>query len=294
MLKLSLSLFFNVSCYAVSVCASPSAQPWNFKIYDPDQKSFVSEEKFYESLASAELIVFGEKHNADAVQNAEAKIIEALVKKKNATGRFTLAWEFLNYSDQREIDKTYADLNQGKINETTLLSKLLKNDKMTSYAPIISATKAAKGKLLGVNLPRADKTAILTGGLVAAKAGTVPVNFQIGSDHYRSRFTEAMGGHQGRNFENLFTVQCLTDETMSYHFASETTDFGILITGDFHAAYHDGVVIRLKSKAPSRTIKTVVIIDASDLPASQLLPQTHHVSYGNLADYVLFVNEPKA
>jgi hypothetical protein len=93
--------------------------------------------------------------------------------------------------------------------------------------------------------------------------------------------------------ENYFAAQCLTDDAMAYHVVNDSRagrDF--LVTGSFHADYHDAAVARIQARAPGETTRVVRFVDASDLPEAELAGLVRDARYGELADYVFYVNEP--
>jgi uncharacterized iron-regulated protein len=80
---------------------------------------------------------------------------------------------------------------------------------------------------------------------------------------------------------------------MAYHYLKNSkNDLNFLIAGSFHTDFYDGVVNRLKMRHPKISLVTVKIIDASDFSESELLDQLSHEKYGEIADYVYFVNNP--
>jgi hypothetical protein len=63
-----------------------------------------------------------------------------------------------------------------------------------------------------------------------------------------------------------------------------------MVTGSFHADFHDAAVARLKIRAPERSILTVRIADVSDYTDDEIPGLLVDPTYGPVADYVLFVN----
>lgn len=85
----------------------------------------------------------------------------------------------------------------------------------------------------------------------------------------------------------------MVDDTMARIISQKKPELGALIAGEFHVAYNDGVVKRLRTMMPTRKILSIIIVDSSDYEESELLPRTISEQYGILADIVIFVNEPK-
>ena len=104
---------------------------------------------------------------------------------------------------------------------------------------------------------------------------------------------------QYRNLANYFAAQCLTDDVMAYHFTQ--LPFGetrFLIAGSFHTDLKDGTVHRILVRDSSESPVVMRFMDASDFSTQELETSVnqllHDPQYGDVADYVLFVNEPHA
>ncbi len=120
----------------------------------------------------------------------------------------------------------------------------------------------------------------------------LPPGYASGGEHYRQRFTEAMGDHvPAAKIANYFDAQCLTDDVMAFSL-EEGHGLKILVAGAFHTDYRDGVVKRLEARQSEKIIKSVTIVDASDYSEADLLPLLLDDRWGALADFVVFVNEP--
>ena len=285
-------LFF-VSC--LSVTPSFATAVWNGKIVDVRSNQQISEVDLGNRLASNSHVILAEKHYSPAVQQGQARVIRLTVEARNQDSRdFTLGWEFLNFSDQNRVSELYGQFTRGEIDAVTFLQKTQGYDPAISYAPIFETTRDLGGELLAVNLTRAQKAPVLKGGIEAADPALVPPGFEMGSDGYYARFKRVMqDGHTSETqIPNYFAAQCLTDDVIAYHLAATQTSLNFLVVGSFHAEYEDGVIARLRARSAEANVRTVRFIDASDYNESELLALLHDNDYGDLADYVMFVNEP--
>src|SRR5690606_17685645 len=110
----------------------------------------------------------------------------------------------------------------------------------------------------------------------------LPPDFQLGNAEYFERFYEAMKDHvpDRSALENYFTAHSLWDETMAWR-ASEflTQNPGhvlVIIVGDFHVAYEDGLVESLQR----RNIRTLAISQVME--REEIAP---HPRYGRRGDF---------
>ena len=267
---------------------------WNGRIVVSNQQREIGLPELAMNLVYARNVILGEKHNTPGVQLAQAKVMEAVMALA-PQDRMTTAWEFLNFSDQSKIDFAFHRFENGQISAEDFLTETQGSAKYKSYAPILEVTKKFGGRLIGVNLSRTDKEPVVQGGLVNAKPGTIPVDFELGSTNYWERFRKTMEGHATEaQMQNYYAAQCLTDDVIAVSMlADQKADRRFLVVGSFHSDYFDGVVSRLMKRAPDQTIGVVRFIDASDYTEAELQALPVDSKYGPVADFVYFVNEPK-
>jgi uncharacterized iron-regulated protein len=238
------------------------------------------------------VIVLGEKHNTIRVQTKQAEIIQAV--QRFEARPFTVGWEFLNFTDKEKIARHWNQYQMGQISGVEFLEKTQGNLFNISYLPILDVIRTFRGRLIGLNLSREEKSPVLTGGLSALKPQYLPPDFQLGGAHYRERFVKTMNGHApAEKIENYFTVQSLVDDWMAFYLLQDERPLKFLITGSFHMEFNDGSVTRIKIRNPALSIVTVRVIDASDYKAKELEQLREDPRYGINADYLVFVGEPK-
>jgi uncharacterized iron-regulated protein len=279
----------------LSVGSTAALGTWDGKILNVRRGSEISSEELTQGLRHARNVILGEKHYSAAIQNAQARVIEWVVKSTVSQNRFTLAWEFLNVSDRARTDREYGRLESGETSVEEFLNNTQGNSDSGSYAPIFTAAKDLGGAVLGVNLSRSEKAPVVQGGIAAAKPGLVPPGFALGGYFYFERFATSMVGHASEeNLRNYFAAQCLTDDVMAYHLLGDSrTDLRFLVTGEFHSDYLDGVVARLKARAPEQETQAIRFVDASDHTEEELRDLPKDPKYGPIADYVIFSGEPR-
>ncbi len=273
------------------------ASAWNGRVFRVDASGFseITQPQLIEQLAQAQIVVLGEKHNTPKVQNMQAKIVADTVEKANAGMQFTLAWEFLNYTDQMTTEREFTRFMAGSISGFEFLRLTQGSDQNFAYIPILQAVADHDGQLLGVNLSREQKAPVVRSGLRALDPRLLPPGFRMGGAGYRERFEEAMGGHATPDqMDRYFDAQCLTDDVMAYQMLGLSAyPRKFLVAGSFHTDYQDGTVARLKARAPDQPMKTVKIADASDFQSGELENHLREflidAKYGQIADFVVFV-----
>lgn len=276
---------------------------WNGRIYDVRTKTFLSELQAREALAEVRTLVLGEKHDTPSVQVQQARALDWAVESQRLgpLDRWTLGWEFLNASDQPSIDSAWLQFREGQISAEELLDQLQGAGRSRSYLPLLLSGVRFGGALIGVNLSRAEKAPVLSGGLSALDPSKIPPGFEMGSVGYRERFETAMsGGHATpEQMDRYFEAQCLTDDVLAFELLKPRVAFRALVVGSFHSDYQDGVVARLRARAPDQSLLSVRFVDASEYRESELSPDlalrepVEHKRYGTLADWLWFSGEPK-
>ncbi len=270
-----------------------TAAGWNKTVLSVSNNKALSINEFTTTLTKYDTVVLSEKHYTKEVQIAEGEIIDSVVTAGGFQSDFTFGWEFLNVSEQLKIDKLALDLKVGAMTSDDF-TKATQGAAGVIYAPVIDAVAKNDGFILGLNLSRAEKSPVTKGGLSAADPKLVPKDYAPGSFNYRERFDLVMSGHVPASvLNNYWDAQCLTDDVMANTYLSEKKgSIGFLVMGSFHAEYFDGTVGRLNLRDPSNKIAVVQIVDASDYTETELADIAHDAKYGNIADYLYFVNEP--
>jgi len=272
--------------------ASSAGTGWDGRIVIPGHDQALTATELYSELSQADVLVIGEKHYTAAVQNMEAQIIRGVVTNGAHQSGFTLGWEFLNRSERSQIDALFDQVRAGNLSVEAFVQQTQQTANAAVYAPVIAAVRDLGGSLVPTNLSRAEKSPVTQGGIGALDPALLPPSYSAGGENYRQRFVEAMGDHvPPHKVANYFDAQCLTDDVMAWSL-QEGDGLKILIAGAFHTDYRDGAVARLRERQPEKIIKTVTIVDAADFSATELPSVLVDERWGEIADYVVFVNEP--
>lgn len=294
------SLMMGLSPFVLAQTA-PSAPPklteapWNGKIYDTHNKTLISREQLTERLRRSQVVVLGEKHYSEPTQLAEGELIRLAMQAPTQTERrLTTAWEFLNHSNQNTIATLFAHYRQDQISVEEFLQQVHGAKNSALYAPIMVATKQFQGDILAVNLSREAKAPVVEKGLKGLPPEMIPPGFAMGSEAYFKRFELAMAGHgTPEKVRNYYEAQCLTDDVIAFNIANHNqADITFLVVGSFHMEYGDGVVARLKDRLAGTEVVNIRILDTNDYVESELYEVVHDPNYGDMADYIYFVNEP--
>lgn len=227
-------------------------------IYQPKTGQNLKIQDLLELLPPHGYIVLGEYHNHQPIQNAQAHIIHKKILREQLFGNFTVAWEFLNHTDQNHTQKTFDLYSANLISVADFLAQTAGAKNLT-YAPIMDVTKNLHGALKGINLPRNLKQQVIQGGIRAIDAKYIPTSHYVGGARYKARFTAAMGGHiPAAKLDRYFLAQCLTDSVMAFQTSTKAqTDLNFVVAGSFHTDFGDGTVARMKklTKLPVITLK---------------------------------------
>jgi uncharacterized iron-regulated protein len=295
-LKKDMGIFHVLLCVATILPLSAGAKTWNGRIEEGFTGTAVSISGAADRLADSDFVVLGEQHDVPAIQNAQAAMI-AEISGRRGDRTFSTAWEFLDAKDQPRIQEAFEAFNSGSIDSSEFLVRTQGSARYKNYAPILEVTRLLGGGFLGVNLSRQDKEPVVRGGLGAALPGTVPSGFGMEFGGYFERFKKAMEGHATpEQISNYYAAQCLTDDVMAFHLIQSRlgSELRFLVVGGFHSDFGDGVVKRLRLRSGGARVRTLRFVDASLYTESELRTVRQDPVYGIVADFIYYLNEPKA
>lgn len=256
------------------------------KIFSTKHKSYISYDEFQMELPENGHIVLGEFHNFPEIQNAQAKIIEDKIHSSNSYETSQIMWEFINNSDQENINKTYSQFLSRSINAEEFTTKIA-GEQNSTYAPIMALTKLTNRAPIAINLPRELKKKVMNEGIGSIDPKYVPAHHYVGGENYLSRFKTAMGGHASDDMiKKYFLAQCLTDSVMSDEANKNHLGLSFIIAGSFHTDFFDGTVSRLK-EISSEEVTTLKITNQELFEESFLKEDS---SYGFYADYIVITD----
>jgi uncharacterized iron-regulated protein len=191
-----------------------------YRIYKTSDESFVPTESAFDDIAQAQVVILGETHYEKNVQQAEGKVLEKLSQRNPS---FQLAWEFLDYRDQDQLQSSFIDFAQGKISATQWIAKWFPNSSSNHevYLPMFEVTKNNSQKVVGTNVPRSLKQRLMNSGrsLLETDREVWPFDSQVidAPKEYLERFEEVMGGHADtQTIQKYFLAQYYTDAYMAH------------------------------------------------------------------------------
>lgn len=227
--------------------------------------------------------------------DAQGDFIEKLVTAKKRQGDFCVGWEFLNFTDQKQIESKFTLYKTGQLGLEELFKEFFPSRSIEHevYAPLFQMAKKYQGTVLGTNAPRLWKRVIINEGFSTLSQDRIPRLMQRGSDNYYERFLEAMGGHADLSvIEKYFMAQSYTDATMAQSLIDlSNAQVKIMITGHFHSDFGHGLPSYLE-KGTNKNIELIRFVDFKNIPEEErdsILKE--HPKYGQRAAYFLIINK---
>lgn len=279
---------------SAAVSAFASADSSALELYHTPSKKFITLAELDQLVPANGTVVLGEFHHTPNIQSAQAQVVEALVQSHQAEGSFDLGWEFLNFSDQSQVKKSFEDFSDGRLNADQFLKALFPNARdplaYRDYLPVLKATSKYGGRLLALNAPRKIKTQLREKGFVSLPAEFQPPRFKLGGRDYLERFTAIMGGHvPPEKLESYYLAQCYTDDVMAWQLGvGSIHKLRFVVAGSFHTDFFDGMVERLDDYVTG-PVTTFKFVDLSQIPTpnrDELLKGSGQ--YGDYADLIVF------
>ena len=256
------------------------------KIYSTKSKVFISYDQLQNELPSNGHIVLGEFHNFLEIQNAQAKIIQDKIELSNMHDSAQIMWEFINYTEQENINKAYSQFLSRGIDSIKFTS-LIAGEQNTKYSSIMEVTRLTNRAPIGLNLPRDLKKKVMNEGIGSIDPKYIPTHHYVGGENYLSRFKAAMGGHASDDMiKKYFLAQCLTDSVMSDVANKNHLGLSFIVAGSFHTDFFDGTVSRLK-EITSEEVVTLKISTQELFEESFLVEDDQ---YGYYADYIVITD----
>jgi uncharacterized iron-regulated protein len=256
------------------------------KIYSTKTNTYIDYNQLQNELPDSGHIVLGEFHNFSQIQNAQAKIIKDKMELSNTYDSTQIMWEFINHTDQENINKTYSQFLSRSI-DSDKFTTLIAGDQNIKYSPIIELTKLTNRAPIGLNLPRSIKKKVMDEGIGSIDPELVPEHHYVGGENYLSRFRTAMGGHANEDLiQKYFLAQCLTDSVMSDIANKNHIGLSFIVAGSFHTDFFDGTVSRLINLT-SETVTTLKITTKELFEESFLLEDP---TFGYYADYIVITD----
>lgn len=262
------------------------------QIYDGHNQQIQSLDALLKKLSPRDIFILGEFHNTTEIQIGQAEFIEKFVNFNLLQNKFNLHWEFLNFTENKQTQKSFKLLLSNIITAENFLEDTAGKQNL-SYVPLIETLKKLNGNINGLNLPRNLKQKIIQDGIDSIDAKYISPYHYIGGQNYLNRFTAIMGEHvPADQLAKYFEVQCLVDSTMAYqvylNLINHPDDQAhFVVAGSFHTDFYQGTVERLSALTEKRVIsfKFVSKTHQSQSEINDFIKGD--TQYGNYADYII-------
>ncbi|PID28016.1 MAG: ABC transporter permease [Candidatus Cloacimonadota bacterium] len=241
------------------------------KIYDTKSNKEINLNELASELSNYDVIFFGESHNSAVLHRLEIKLIREFYKENK---NLIISAEMFERDTQLFIDQYI----NGEIKEDEFLQNSRPwSNYSTDYRPIVEFCKDNKLQFIAANVPRRYAKLINLQGEDAAE--NLPENEQkfIASqikaldNEYKKRFFATMSSnmmHGGKmpmkmNLDNLYSAQCVKDDTMAESIAKEAGKNKkiIHINGKFHSDAHLGTANKLHLLKPGLKIAVITAFE---------------------------------
>jgi uncharacterized iron-regulated protein len=270
-------LFFIVTAFETDKSA--------YRIFNSKGKAS-SYEKMIATMASADIVLFGEFHNNPISHWLELEIAKDLYAKK---GTLEIGAEMFEADIQSELDRYMTD--------TTFTEKDFINtcrawpNYKTDYKPLLEFTKEHGLRFIATNVPRRYASLVYKGGVEALdtlsalqKSWMAPLPYAYDSTLtcYRDIY-KATGGHGG---QRLPMSQALKDATMAYFILKNHQKGKLFIhyNESYHSNNFQSIYWYLKKTDPTLKIVTVGSTEQKN-------PDKLEKEYNGLADFILCTPE---
>lgn len=310
----SQSLFIGAIALFTTACASggrattvsPADAPAALRIYDTKAKRFVSFGQFANTVASNDMVFFGEQHNDPATHAAELAVLAALGERRP---HVVVSLEMF----ERDVQPLMDQYLLGTISEANFLAGSRPWDPYTTdYRPLVELARVRGWPVIAANVPRRLASAVSRRGLAlldtlnAGDKRYMAREHSCPKDAYYTRFAEVMGGHEAgggpptaadaaamtQMTDRFYEAQCAKDEAMGEAVADAwlrgpagTVVFHV--DGAFHSDYGLGTVERARRRAPQAKSVVLSAVPVTDLTRPDIAP------HADKADYLLFTRAPK-
>ncbi|MEO0334978.1 MAG: ChaN family lipoprotein, partial [Pseudomonadota bacterium] len=255
-----------------------------------DSANSSSYEELVASLEPGTILLLGEIHDHEGHHESHSRILNELI----AQGRsFHVGMEFFYYPSQPLVDEyIFGELSEQAFLEAVGWGSL----SFDFYRPKVLSPLETGGRTFAINAPRELTRSVAREGLENISSelrSLMPPNFEIGSEKYKERFREAVGGDHFPDelLENYFAAQSIWDDTMAWQSLQAIEnhpgqDIYVVVVGDFHVAFDGGLPDRLRARGAQRVV-TVSHADSTQMNKQDKLDWlAPHPSWGLRSDWV--------
>lgn len=298
--KIKIKCLISLVCLSYAVLAIVLNSTANAQAYFNGKTAMPAQlEDILLNVKAGTVVVMSEQHDKEAHHQNQR---DFLVSVSGGPFSISVGMEFFSYPDQAAVDDYVFD----RVSEDDFLKKIkwqtaglfsffnFSNFPFSFYRFQVRLPAYKGGRTLALNFPRELSGKVAKSGLDGlsdAEKLMMPPNFERGLDSYFERFHEVMKGHaKEEQIQNYFMAQSLWDDTMAWkaadYMSKNPNQFLMIIVGDFHVAYQDGLIARLKK----RGIKDLLVVSQVDSTGMSDSDRQELISadpkYGPRADFV--------
>lgn len=242
-----------------------------------------------DKIRPGQILIVSELHDSEPHHENQKNILKELIRHGQ---RFSVGMEFFNYPQQELVSQFVYE----NISEEDFLREIKWGNDLPFdfYRFQVRIPKYVGGKTLALNMPRSITSKVAKVGLEGlseAERALLPPNFEVGKASYFERFAETMKGHVPDGvISKYFVSHSLWDDTMAWRAADfikkNPAQVLVIIVGDFHVAYQDGLIARLKARGVDDVL-SISQVDSEGMKPDEknelILPND---KYGVRADFV--------
>lgn len=283
MYKISLIL-----CLALSVQLVNAQAPEAYALYKSNGKK-AKFEKMIDSMADADVVLFGELHNNSLCHWMQLQVTKSLFAEDSL---LILGAEMFESDNQLIMDEYFDD----RVKQSNFEKEMrMWNNYATDYKPLLEFGKANGIRFIATNVPRRYAALVNKEGLEGLETLSdeakrflppLPIPFDTLAPNYQEMMNMSMGGHgMGGNMLNMVKAQAIKDAAMA-HFILQNLDEGktfLHFQGDFHSKNFGAIYWYLKQYRPGLRIITLSTQEAADTSFKE--------EYEKVADYILVIPE---
>lgn len=248
-----------------------------------------SYDQMLKSLATADVVFFGEQHNDPIAHWLQLQLAKDLSRLKQ--GQLVLGLEMFERDVQPLVDQYIT----GELADSTFERQTRPWPNYgTDYRPLVQLAKQQKFRVVGTNAPRRYASQVAKGSLTvldalpaAEKAWLPPLPLKVDYElpGYKN-MAKMFGGNAAHaaGVQNIIQAQALKDATMA-HFLNQARPAGHLlfhVNGAYHSDNHDGILAYLRQANPKLKVLTISTVSQEQLSK---LNKEHEQK----ADFVLVV-----
>lgn len=264
------------------------------ELYNVGSKQSFPLNKGVELLPTEGFIILGETHYDLETQQVQGQFIEAMVSHLQLENNFSVAWEFLNFPDQKILEEKFKLYSEGTLNFTNFLQNFFGQNPggHLLYEPIFKATSKYSGKFVATNAPREWKSKIVASGLSGLDSQYIPQNMERGSPAYFERFLSVMGNHAPQNkIENYFLAQSYSDAVMAKSLVDLSEgQLKFMIVGNFHSDFGHGLPTYLE-KVTNENVLQIRMVNLKGLTHEERIEAlSDDPKYGPRSSWLLILN----